>query len=91
MKGSVKYIWGCKDGKWQKWTKGEGASRWITKQMLLLPGYLSKEDAERVRQKPKLIRLSDPDKQPSSGEQAKELEKEITEKARIKFLEKYKK
>jgi hypothetical protein len=91
MKGSVKYIWVCKDGKWQKWTKGEGASRWITEQMPLLPGYLSKEDAERVRQNPKLIRLFDPDKQPSSEEQGKELEKEITQNARIKFLAKYKK
>lgn len=91
MKGSVKYIWVYKDGKWQKWTRGEGVSRWITEQMLLLPGYLSKEDAERVRKNPKLLRSSDPDKQPLSEAQRKELEKEITEKARIKFLEKYKK
>jgi len=91
MKGSVKYIWVYKDGKWQKWTKGEGVSRWATVQMLLLPGYLGKEDAERVRKNPKLLRSSDADKQPSSEAQGKELENEITEKARIKFLEKYKK
>ncbi len=91
MKGSVKYIWVYKDGKWQKATKSEGVSRFVTGVIITPLGYLSKEDAEKVKKNPKLIRLFDPDKQPSSEEQEKEFEKEITEKARIKFLENYKK
>ena len=90
MKGSVKYIWVYKDGKWQKWTKVEGGSRCITEEMVLLPGYLSKEDAERVRKNPELIKFLDPNRPARSKERQKEIEKEIREKAREKFLNQHK-
>lgn len=89
--GSIRHFWNHKDGKWQKWTKGEGKFKFYTKAIRMLIDYLSKEDAERVRKNPKLINFLDPDKQPSSKERKKEKIIEITEKIRAKFLNTYKK
>lgn len=90
-KGSISHSWKCKDGTWQKWTKGKGISLWATKEEKMLFGYLTKEDAEKGRKKPSLIGLFDPNKQPLSEAYRKQREKEIREKARAKFLNKYKK
>lgn len=86
-KGSISYAWKHIEGKkWQKWVQvGPGAST-VSKPMILVMGYLSKEDREKVLKDPKLLKFLDPNRKPVSIKQNKEKEKEIREKALEKFL-----
>jgi len=90
MMGTITFVWKYKDGKWSKWGSIGAKSRAVSKVIRTWLDYLTKEDAERVRKNPELIKFLDPNRPPRSKERQKEIEKEIREKARIKFLNQHK-
>ena len=80
-KGTVKYIWRCKNGEWEKWVSVGPRSLVATQPMRMPKTYLNYEDAERVESDPTLLEpsITDPEKR-------KAVEKEILGKARQKFI-----
>lgn len=86
MRGTITFIWKYKDGKWSKWISIGPQSQVVTTVMRTWFSYLIKDDAERVRKNPELIKFLDPNRPPRSKERQKEIEKEIREKARKNIL-----
>jgi hypothetical protein len=76
VKGTLSYIWKHKDGKWSKWTSVRGGV-WTTQPFSMPQTYLNPEDAERLKLDPTLLTPSKYDP---------EIEKQIREKAREKFI-----
>lgn len=87
MRGTITFTWKCLDGKWSKLTRVGPQSQVFSKELVInLSGYLIKEDVERVKKNPELIKFLDHNRPPRSKERQKEIEKEIREKARKKYL-----
>ena len=84
-KGSIRHVWKCNNEKWTKRTESKRAVS-VTKEEKTLLYYLTKEDSEKVRKNPSLIRLFDPNRQPSSEAHRQQSEKKIREQALARFL-----
>jgi len=76
--GSLRYIWTCTHGRWTKFINAKGKGLFPGKPIRMLWTYLTPEDVERVKRDPTLL---------GSGQRKPEKEKEVIEKARLKYIE----